>query len=391
MRSLWERFDMAPSLPSIHDDTVPPLEQGGVIARRGFTFQDHVAVRFCLQMLFNPDILEVRCESQDDITLIMNDAVEYIQVKANELDQLWTIALLCKRKKKKGQPATVGTSIYEKSLANDRVSEISRFRIVTCWPVNDELKLLTYPLSSPARTEEEHKNLSQSIEDKANGFKSKKKNGSLYWVSNALWEIEHSTNSLEVQNIGQLHKYIEETGMYMTLDKVKQLYKQLLQLVQEAADTRWEVDPQRKKVKRHSFILQLKEMVAEAQKSSLTRIGKTMQEKMEKAALPLDYIMAAHEVRKSYRREMLQPQYLDVEEREWLESEVAANLHDLLVQLDTGDLPDVGIEFYSICLNKLKEIQESPPITTKPSLSFLQGYMYYITGRCSHRFRRAST
>lgn len=382
---------MVSDLPSIHDDSVPPIEQGGVIARKGFEFQDHVAVRFCLQMLSNPNILEVRCESQDDITLVMKDRVEYIQVKANELDQLWTVSLLCKRKKEKGQPGKEGTSIYEKSLANDRVSEPSRFRIITCWPVSEELRLLTYPLTSPKRTTDNHEKLSQSIEKKANGFQSEKSNGSIYWVSNTLWEIEHSQKSLETQNVGELHKYIEENANYIVLEKVKELYERLLRIAQKAADAKWEVEPQRKKVKREHFISLLNEMITEAQKVSLTGIGKTMQEKMEDASLPSDYIMTAHKTRTAYRKEVLEPQYLDVEEREWLESEVVACLHDLLVQLDAGNLPDVGVDFYRTCLEKLKEIQNSSPTKTKPSLSFLQGYMHYITGRCSHRFRRTST
>ena len=81
---------------SIHD--LPPLEIGGVKARQGFQIQDHVAVGFCIQMLLKPNLLQVWCETQDDITLISeNDGVEqveFVQVKSNELNQLWSISEL---------------------------------------------------------------------------------------------------------------------------------------------------------------------------------------------------------------------------------------------------------------------------------------------------------
>ena len=53
---------------SIHD--LPPLETGGIVARKGFSFQDHVAVGFILEMYENENLEQVWCETQDDITLI---------------------------------------------------------------------------------------------------------------------------------------------------------------------------------------------------------------------------------------------------------------------------------------------------------------------------------
>ena len=57
---------------SIHD--LEPLEQGGVIARQGFSYQDHVAVGYLLDMANNSaagrTLVAVWCEADDDITLI---------------------------------------------------------------------------------------------------------------------------------------------------------------------------------------------------------------------------------------------------------------------------------------------------------------------------------
>ena len=83
---------MSQPLPtSIFD--LPPLETGGVESREGLAFQDHVAAGFCLEMLLDPTLEEVWCETQDDITLIRKPngkiQVEFVQVKRNENDQLW--------------------------------------------------------------------------------------------------------------------------------------------------------------------------------------------------------------------------------------------------------------------------------------------------------------
>lgn len=77
--------------PSIHD--APPTEFGGVSARQGFAYQDHVAAGFCLEMLLDEKIEQVWCEVFDDVTLFLGidgvQEVEFVQVKSNELNQLW--------------------------------------------------------------------------------------------------------------------------------------------------------------------------------------------------------------------------------------------------------------------------------------------------------------
>ena len=122
-------------LPSIHD--LVPLEQGGPTARTGFLYQDHVGARFCIQMLRNPNLAAVWCETLDDITLIWNtpggETVEFVQVKSNDLDQMWSIALICDGGKK---------SLVAHSLAQHRCHEPCCFRVVTRVGVMAELRVL---------------------------------------------------------------------------------------------------------------------------------------------------------------------------------------------------------------------------------------------------------
>jgi len=64
----------------------------------------------------------------------------WVQVKSNKLNQLWSVAKLCKRDQK-----NPGTSILEKLFANERGAESCRFRIVTCCDVNEEVSgLISY-------------------------------------------------------------------------------------------------------------------------------------------------------------------------------------------------------------------------------------------------------
>ena len=83
--------------PSI-DDFIPN-EQGGPNARTGFSYQDEVAVGLLLEMLTDPSLIKVHCETHDDLvakrTSSTGDLAEYVQVKASETDKLWSVADLC--------------------------------------------------------------------------------------------------------------------------------------------------------------------------------------------------------------------------------------------------------------------------------------------------------
>jgi hypothetical protein len=98
--------------PSVDDAC--PLDQGGPIARIGFSYQDEIAVSFLLEMLQSPTLLKVHCESHDDILLVRDldgqRYAEFVQVKAGEIDKLWSVADLCRR------DAGVGSSLFETSF-----------------------------------------------------------------------------------------------------------------------------------------------------------------------------------------------------------------------------------------------------------------------------------
>src|ERR1700722_191557 len=83
---------------SVEDAT--PSEEGGPIARTGFNYQDEIAVGYLLDMLEDPSILKVHCETHDDIILVSRSSstqvvAEYVQVKGSEEDKYWSVADLC--------------------------------------------------------------------------------------------------------------------------------------------------------------------------------------------------------------------------------------------------------------------------------------------------------
>lgn len=234
---------------SIHD--LPPLERGGVEARRGFSIQDHVGVQFCLELLSEPRLKEVWFENQDDLTLIWDnndhDEVEFVQVKGSELDQLWSVAKLCERKGGNGG-TIVGTSILEKSLAYDRCSEPCCFRIVTARPVQHKLQPLTYKTGSQGRIVAQPKieALIKNVGARIGDFKSENDNGHDFWIHNVVWNEIHSLESMKSVNLNKLSQLVEAKEEYLFTDQSEELYQRLLTRVYKAALVRWHDDAEKK-------------------------------------------------------------------------------------------------------------------------------------------------
>ncbi|KRQ12307.1 hypothetical protein AOQ73_04150 [Bradyrhizobium pachyrhizi] len=113
-------------------------DAGGVAARIGFKYQDHVAASFVLEMIGDPRIVQVECETSDDITRILRfegrEFPEYVQVKTTDRDKNWTATEIASRANKNAP-----TSLIEKSLLADKHGPGARFRIVTRRSVNASL------------------------------------------------------------------------------------------------------------------------------------------------------------------------------------------------------------------------------------------------------------
>jgi hypothetical protein len=375
-------------LKSIRD--MCPLERGGAVAHKGLLFQDHIAAKFCLEMLEDSSLREVWCESQDDITLFWAggpcETVEFVQVKSEEMDQLWSIAKLCSRESGKA-----GTSIVERSLAYDRPAlEERRFRLVTARDVTGELEILKSPLNSRHRSE--HKDviegITAQIAARLGDCKSPAGNGCDFWLQRLFWEVQHDANVVKQANSERLRGASETGGDYLMRDQVGEVYAQLLSRVSEAAAAVWDTDREKKTISGKLFSKWFVDVIRRVAHPAIAGTGVMLRQKMETAGIADDYLETAQRLRRAYRRETLNPKYLCTSDVDLIENEVLASLNGLKSQLDGGSLEDKGPQFHARCISTLSELRDGIVVTPAPLLSFLQGCMYNMVDRCPHRFSR---
>ena len=381
------------SASSIHD--LAPLETGGVQNRTGIDVQDHVAASFCLHMWGEAALKAVWCETQDDIALIWDlsgvETVEFVQVKNNQLDQLWSMAELCKP-----DGASVkkdGTSIFERSLAYDRCKEPCSFRIITSRPMNNLLEILQYAVNSEARRapcpglEALHAEFAKR--DNAQKFRSANNNSYVFWLSRTVWQVVHEKEAVRAKNLIALSKVVESLGELIVHDHLNELYEKLVRKVYNAALAGNEQNRAAKKILRGDFISWLRNAV-QAIVHPLVMGGGKARKKMKDAGIAPETIKSALEEKTSYRQEKLTQKYLKLEDQRRVELEVQAVLHSLKADLDAGMLTDSGTQFHARCLTALETIRTEFPEGVRPSRAFVQGCMYGMADRCVHRFTKAT-
>jgi Cap4, dsDNA endonuclease domain len=393
----------AKAQPSIRD--LPPLETGGSDARRGFDLQDHVAASFCIRMFTDTSLKEVWCENQDDVTLIWQDGageqVEFVQVKNNQLDALWSVAKLCERETaqpRSSDTATktpskkvkrIGSSMLERSLAHDRCHEPCSFRIVTSWQINKELQLLSLDAEYRATVPEALTLLVAALRQHVSDFVSPNGHDCAFWAAETTWEVVDSIQSLRSRNILAFGKYVASQGHFAAPDQMEEIYMRLVAKVADASRADWRTDRAKKRIRRDALVSWVAEAVQEAVHPG-SKGGRKLRTKMKKAMLPEDSIDSAIEERARYREEMLAQRYFTSTEYRAIEGEIVSLLHSLRTQLDSGLCDDPGIRFHARCRSTLESFRESLPLDRRPHASFIYGCMYDITDRCTHRFIRAT-
>ncbi|WP_161500083.1 dsDNA nuclease domain-containing protein [Bradyrhizobium sp. AC87j1] len=208
-------------------------DAGGVAARIGFKYQDHVAASFVLDMIGDPNVLQVECETSDDITRILRDngaeIPEYVQVKTTDRDTKWTSKEITDRANKKTE-----SSLIEKSLLADKHQGSARFRIVTRRSVNSTLSALLDPLErrDPAG---EIAALAKKLKAKHPKTLSANGHDLSYWTLNAVWDVRSGLEYIEPQNLQLISRLSEQEGHSPSYSQVKRIYLDLLNLVDEAA------------------------------------------------------------------------------------------------------------------------------------------------------------
>lgn len=369
---------------SIH--ALAPLESGGSHARSGFVFQDHVAAGYCLEMVLGEDIHSVWCETIDDITVIRNiggkETVEFVQVKATKLDQLWSISQLCRRK-----GAAVGSSILEKSLANDRCEEDCCFGIVTARGVRSELNPLIRGLGEPSRLAD-IPHLSSKLVSRLADYKSPNGHDAGWWAERTTWSVLHDSEAVSQQNRHLLLKIVQETGLMLFSDQIETVYKLLLNLIVEVSAVDKTANRDAGKLDRQELADWIEHRVKEADKNARLGGRDVLVGKLEAAGLDEVAIEMAAELRRSYREKTLEPSYLDLETMGTWEDKVRGLLNGLRASLDSGVIDDDGVSFHGRSLDALATLRAEGGEDAAPPKETLQGCMYHITALCQHRFVR---
>lgn len=368
-------------------DELTPTEEGGPIARIGFSYQDEIAIGFCLDMLAEPSLIKIQCESHDDLVLIrsVNDArvAEFVQVKAGEPEKLWSVADLCRR-----EGSALGTSIFETSLARDRCSEKSLFRLVTSRPVVNALKPLTYPLGAPGRESVDKTlvDLLTGIEKSCPNAKSDKGNASAFWVANCVWDVRHDQTSVERANLLKVLRLSALEQRDLLPEQAEILLTELREKVKVAGLARWKPDRDRKVITRDSIREWWTVRTANIRDGAISTGGGKLAVKLIEVGAGAETVALALDIRRDYAATIRARGYMVDEASEALQTRVKAEMMSLRARFSAGYFDITGAVFLAKCLVRLDEINASLPANEVDRLAFLQGCMYDIADRCLHRF-----
>lgn len=373
--------------PSV--DEICPAEEGGPIARTGFTYQDEIVVGFLIEMLEDTSVLKVHCETHEDAIVIRQNATaetliaEYAQVKAEEPEQLWTVAALCEKRK------TRGSSLFETSLSRDKHKEIARFRIVTLRQPAKALKPLTYSFESEGRAlaTEEMVALRAEIERRYPDAKSPKGNDCGYWLQHCRWDVRNEYQAVVNENRRRLMTLAIAAGCsVLLLDQLDTLLEDLRQMAKAAGDAKWKPDRTEKIITRgHVTVWWATKLEALAEGARRVSGGK-LAEKLEAASLPAEIIAMALDLRLDYAAAVRTRRYQEGEEFGQLQRLVKSDALTLRTRLVSGGLEVTGPEFHALCVERMDAINASRPTGLEDQSAFLKGCLYDIADRCLLRF-----
>jgi len=358
-----------------------PTEPGGEENRKGILFQDHVAAGFYLDMLLGDEILTVWCEADDDITLVRkrNGIIvgEFVQVKGRELDQLWSLSLLCRNDPR--------SSMIEKSLSRDKYDEEAYFRIVTTSGFNKEITPLTYPHEHPLRVEstEEMNSIDGALPQSIRELKSPRGNNYKYWLQRVTLDVRYSIQAEQNKNLVNLADLLQSLEIYQAPDQRKVLYLALVRKAFDAGVSSRVLNPTAKKLTKPDLLLLIRKAT---ETSPIVPQGTSA--RFSDAGIPSSAIAHAQDLRLRYSRLKKAASDIRREKLNELESEVGALLHLRWAELEAGSIEDTEAEFYARCLKELDSLVEKHA-SEEVTFDIVQGIMYERVKRGLHQFKRS--
>ncbi len=372
--------------PSIDD--AGPAEEGGPIARSGFSYQDEVAVGFLVDMIGDPALLKIHFETHDDVVLVRStdkDTVriaEYVQVKAEEPDQLWSVATLCEKKK------TPASSLFERSLARDCHAETARFRIVTLRSPASPLEPLTYAADSEFRlfTREAMAALLAELNQRFPDAKSPKGADSAYWLTHCRWEARHDYQTVVQGNQRRLFVLASAAGCMLLIEQVMTLLEELRVMAKTAGDLLWTPHRLRKIISRETIVAWWQGKLREIGDGAAQKSGGKLAEKLAAAGVSKDIIELAVELRRDYGTLVRSPRYMETDETRAVQGRVKSDAMSLRTRLMSGVLRADGAGFHARCVEQMNIINADRPPGLPDQSAYLKGCLYDIADRCLLRF-----
>jgi hypothetical protein len=351
------------------------VSSGGVFARRGFAYQDHVAASFLLEMLKPASqIIEVRCEAEDDITLLLSDppsTVEYVQVKAGQDDQLWTVAQIA--------PVDDEAGLVLSSLSRDRYQEHCLFRIVTLLGVKRELRVLTQSVDQ--RSPERCRVLATKLVDRLGSATSPAGATLGYWVTHGQWDVRESERALVRANMDLVEQVAGDENL-LTRAQRQGVYESLLKEVFLAAKS--QVASEKRlgpEGVRNVFFGQLLQAVYGGASGSTEKLISALEE----AAVPHAIIVSAIELRRAFTAAATDPLYSGGPDIQAVAYAVQAILNTCMSALASGDIDLDGPRFHRYCLAEIARVSDELGGQPAP-MAIVQGAMYEAVSRGAHRF-----
>ncbi|EPF7507857.1 dsDNA nuclease domain-containing protein [Klebsiella variicola] len=207
-----------------------PSDSGAIASRAGYNYQDYIAVSLVLDMLYNDNIKAVRCEHIDDIEVVHNDFIEYVQVKSTEGESYWSLTEL---KTKDGLK-----TIIQKSLDSDKENGvISKFRVISKRGVRKEIKHLLIVRENRSKTKERDALLKSLLNVRHHkGYKSSNGNDIEYWVDNCHWQIIPTSQEVIYSAQKKLHLFANKLNLAVFDSEIEELYFKILHEVKSIAD-----------------------------------------------------------------------------------------------------------------------------------------------------------
>lgn len=208
---------------------------GGVAALKGFTYQNLAAAFYVLSMLQDKSLISVRCEVVDDIDLVYDNRIEYVQVKTTDADSKWSIKEFAEAttktippigRQRVNQTISLEDSILHKSIQCDKDSLPGFFRILTPREINNSLRYLKVPIGDRDEKYQEREPLLNKITTAVHRHRKNKlpftsPNGkdTEYWLDHAEWTVIPNREHLELLCTKLILQSAHQKGIYLSANE----------------------------------------------------------------------------------------------------------------------------------------------------------------------------